>query len=92
MEDEVAAIMAGALEQVLSGAQGYLPGPEARITFRRRAGTRTRTGRIDMAYYYYTRDANGNYRHIVPFCAEYNKSGRAAALMDGREGPVEEIY
>jgi hypothetical protein len=63
--------MAGVFSKVLPGNQGYLPGPEARVTFRRRAGTRTRTGRIDMAYYHYSKDTNGNWRNIVPFCAEY---------------------
>jgi hypothetical protein len=40
----VVAIMAGVLGEALPGTQGYLPGPEARVAFRSRAGTRKRTG------------------------------------------------
>src|SRR5580658_3272733 len=48
LENKVAAIMVGVLEQVLSRVQGYLPGSETRVIFRNRASMRRRTGRIDI--------------------------------------------
>ena len=68
--------MVGVLEQVLSRVQGYLPGSETRVIFRNRASMRRRTGRIDIYgvsphHLGTTRDSNGHYSNIVPFCAEY---------------------